>query len=335
MSPWREHAKRLRTSATTLGHEAVRISWALFKIMVPVSIVTRLLNQYGVVKMLGDGLAPAMDLLGLPGSMGLVWATTLVTNIYGGMVVFAQLAPTAGLTVAQVTVLATIILVAHSLPVELKIAQAAGPRLRAMLALRVGGALVLGALLDRLYRWGGWLQQPNTALWQPKPPPDTWAAWGLAELRNYAMIFAIIVALLLLMRLLRALGLMKLLDRLLGPLLRALGMSPAVAPITVVAMALGLSYGGGLIIAEARSGRLAPRDVFLALALMGLCHSLLEDSLLMMALGAHHSGVFWGRLVFSLAAIWALQWALRRVNDAQFARWCYRALPPAKPTTQG
>ena len=102
------------------GRHAARGSVLLFRIVVPISIATRLLDQLGLIHYLGDALAPVMGLLGLPGSMGLVWGTGMVTNLYGGMVVFASLAPGAGLSAAQVTVLATVMLVAHSLPVELQ-----------------------------------------------------------------------------------------------------------------------------------------------------------------------------------------------------------------------
>ena len=35
------------------------------------------------------------------------------------------------------------------------------------------------------------------------------------------------------------------------------------------------------------------------MALMGLCHSLVEDTILMMLLGGHLSGILGGRVVFS------------------------------------
>ena len=63
---------------------------------------------------------------------------------------------------------------------------------------------------------------------------------------------------------------------------------------------LGLSFGGGLLIKEAGSGKLSTKDIFIAMTLLSVCHSLIEDTLLIMILGAHISGVFWGRLVFSL-----------------------------------
>ena len=84
-----------------LLRDALRTSAELFKIIIPISIITRFLQQWGVVDQLGVLLAPVMELVGLPGPIGLVWATTLVTNLYGGMVVFASIAPALELTVAQ------------------------------------------------------------------------------------------------------------------------------------------------------------------------------------------------------------------------------------------
>jgi hypothetical protein len=76
-----------------------------------------------------------------------------------------------------------------------------------------------------------------------------------------------------------------------------------------------------LIIQEARSGRLEKRDVFFSITLMGLCHSLIEDPLLMMALGAHLSGTLWARLLFALLAIFLLVNLLRYVPEKTFGRF--------------
>jgi hypothetical protein len=161
--------------------QAAKTSYALFRIIVPIAIGVRLLEMAGAIGLLGQLLAPLMALAGLPGSMGLVWAATLVTNIYAGMVVFAGVAPGAGLNVAQVTVLATMMLIAHAIPVEASIAQRAGTRFRTMAALRVIGALIAGALLNLGYTLTGTLQRPNTALWTPPPRDPSWLGWALAR----------------------------------------------------------------------------------------------------------------------------------------------------------
>ncbi len=303
--------------------QAVRTSLTLFRIIVPIAIGVRLLELAGVIGLLGELLAPVMAMVGLPGSMGLVWATTLVTNIYGGMVVFAGVAPGAGLTVAQVTVLATMMLIAHAIPVEASIARKAGTSFRAMAALRVLGALAAGALLHLGYALTGTLQQPNAALWTPAPRDPSWLGWGTGELRNLAYIFLIILALLLLMRILERLGVINFLTRLLQPALRLLGISDRAAPLAIIGMTLGLTYGGGLIIQEARAGHLSRQDVFCALALLGICHSFIEDTLLMVVIGGHLSGTLLWRTLFALLVTFLVARLLRRLPPPLAERWFF------------
>lgn len=307
-------------SALALLSEALKTSWSLFRITIPIIILVKLLAEAGVVEYFGVVLEPVMGLMGLPGSMGLVWATAMIAGMYAGVAIFATLAPEAHLTGAQVTVLATVVLVAHSLPVELRISQKAGARLGVIAILRVMLALMIGWGLHQVYTHAGFLQEPSVALWSPPPKNPSWLAWAQNEVKNLLIIFLIIVALLFLMKVLERLGVTALLTRLLGPLLTTLGMSKAAAPITIVGLTLGFTYGGALIIQEARSGRLGGRDVFFSIALMSFSHSLIEDTLLMMALGGHPSGTLWARFLFSLLAVSLLVKLLRGIPDETFNR---------------
>jgi len=316
---------QLAKSIKELLSDAVKTSYDLFKIIVPISILTKLLTDAGITDYLGFALSPVMELVGLPGSMGLVWATSMLTNLYGGMVVFASLAPQAHLTVAQVTVLTTMMLVAHALPVELSIVQKAGVRFRFIAFLRIAGALTLGWLLHHVYTLKGYLQTPNRLLWNPPPQDPSWLAWAQGEIKNYLSIFLIILTLLFIMKLLKKLGVTMLLTKLLEPVLTALGMSKAAAPITIIGLTLGLSYGGGLIIREVQSGNSLKYDIVSSLALMSLSHSLIEDTLVMMVLGGDLSGILWGRLFFSLLVVFLLGKLLRRIPEKTFDRYLFRA----------
>lgn len=302
---------------------AFQTSLTLFKIIVPISVVTRVLQQWGIIDYIGLFLGPVMELVGLPGEMGLVWAASIMTNIYAGMVVFASLAPELDMTVAQVSVLSAMILVAHSLPVEALIAQKAGARLRATLTIRMFGAMLFGWMLNIFYQLTGTLQQSNQALWNPPAVDPTWSAWMMAEMRNMLIIFMIILTLMTLLMIMKRLGISELMTRILAPVLKMLGISKEAAPVTIIGMTLGLSYGGGLIIQEAKTGALAKRDLFASVTLMGLCHGIFEDTFLMMVLGAHLSGIFWGRLLFSLLAIFLLVKLMGKLPDRFLERFCY------------
>ncbi len=319
--------QRVLTEARSLLREGGRTTWVVFRIIIPISIAVRLLQKAGLVERIGALLEPVMGLVGLPGEMGLVWATALFVNIYGAIVVFVGVLPgvTPAITVAQTTVLMTMLLIAHGLPVELRICQKAGPRMRVVVAVRMLGALLLGWLLWQTYALGGWLTGPNVPLWQPAAPDPSWWGWGQGQLWLMGKIFVIIVSLLLLMKVLDWTGATRGLNRLLEPLLRLLGMTPAAAPLAIIGMTLGVSYGGGLIIRQAQSGKLPKRDIFFALLLMSLCHSIIEDTLLMLALGAHVSGVLFARLAFSLVVTFVLVRVLGRVSEKTFDKWFFRS----------
>ena len=304
--------------------ESLDISIPLFKIMVPVIVAVKILKELGLIEILGSLLAPAMQLVGLPGSMGLVWATSMVINIYTGMIVFFSLCADNPLTVAQVTVLMSMVLIAHSLPIELRIAQGAGVRVPAMAAIRVGGALFLGWMLERIYTLGHWFQEMNTIAWIPPVQDPSLAAWAVGQLKSLAFIYLIIAGLLLALKILERVGITKLMDRCLQPMLAALGIGPAASTITIVGMTLGLAYGGGLIIQEAKSGRLSKKDIVFSLVLMGLCHSIFEDTIVMAVLGAQLSGILFARVIFTLAGVYAMVKLVAFVSDTAFDRFLFR-----------
>lgn len=309
----------------SLAKEILTVSLTLFRIMVPVLIVIRILEELGGIIYLSQALSPVMAWVGLPESMGLVWATTLVTNIYGGMIIFFSAASTSPLTVAQVTVLGGMMLIAHALPIEARIAQKAGVRLLATLMLRIGGAIVYGMLLNAVYSSGDWLQTTHQMTWVPEQIDNSWLHWSITQLQNMGIIFLVIAGLITLLRILKILHIERLLYMLLQPILRLLGIGHQATSITIIGMTLGLSFGGGLLINEAKQGHIPPKDIFSAMGLLGLCHSLIEDTLLLLLLGADISGVLWFRLVFSLVIVAAGFRLLERQSPAFKNRFMYQS----------
>ena len=297
---------RVRQFCLSLLRETALTSWELIKITVPVVVVTKILEELGMIAWLSYLLEPVMGLVGLPGSLGLAWATAMLTSIYGGMAVFAALAPGLALTGAQVTGLCAMMLIAHTLPLELSISRRAGAAVLPIAVLRVGGAIVYAFLLDHLCRWLGLWQEPARLLFKAGEIERDLGAWAVDQIVNLGMIILVIFGIMICMRLLRAIGVLALFERLLGPVLPVFGMSRQAAPLTVVGMVMGLSYGGALIIREACSGKLDRREIFYSMALMGICHSLVEDTLLMVAIGGRFGGIFWGRILFSLGIVFAI-----------------------------
>ncbi|TES93863.1 MAG: hypothetical protein E3J87_01360 [Candidatus Cloacimonadota bacterium] len=298
--------------------------FTLLKIIIPISIIVKILKELGLIDIIGRFLAPVMKIVGLPGESGLIWATAMVTNVYGGLIVFFSMAMKSSYTIAQVTVLCTMILIAHTMPIELRIAQRAGVRLWFMLALRVFSAFILGWLLHFIYSSFHLYQIKVSILWNPGHDNPSILYWILGELKGYGVIFLVILVIISLMRIFKKLGVINRLNKLLEPLLRFLGMSKDAAPLTIIGMTLGVSYGGGLIIKEAKSGALSKKDIFLALSLMGLSHSLIEDTLLMVAMGASLTGVLLGRILFTIIVMFLLIKCIKRISEYKFNKFFVR-----------
>ena len=143
-------------------------------------------------------------------------------------------------------------------------------------------------------------QMPARIAWQFEATDSSLESWAFVQLNTLALIFFIILALIVFLRILSALGLERIMHIGLSPLLRVLGIGQAAANTTVIGVALGLSYGAGLLIRDLGKGVMSRRDSFLALCFLGLAHSMIEDTLLIMAIGADLSGILWARLLFSI-----------------------------------
>jgi len=93
-----------------------------------------------------------------------------------------------------------------------------------------------------------------------------------------------------LMEFLRVTGILRTLTKVVRPLTWAAGL-PAQAGFTVMtSMTLGLAYGAGTVIAESRRGHLSKTEQFRTNVFIGTTHSLFEDTVLFLLVGA---SVFW------------------------------------------
>ena len=310
-----------------LARDIYDTSMTLFKIMIPAIILVKIAQEFGGIELLAGWLEPLMSGLGLPEEVGLVWAMTIATNLYGGMIVFADLEIGNSLTVAQMSVLGCLILTVHGLPVEVAVAKKAGVNVWIILLTRVGGGLLFAWTLHHIYSAGNYLQEPAKVIFQLEPSTDSSLfGWVIVQLKNLAMIVVIIASLMFALKLLRVLGIERLMGILLRPFLWVFGIGKEATSFAIIGITLGLSFGGGLIINEAKKGEIPARDVFSTIILLGLLHSLIEDTLLIMLLGADFTSIFWGRLVFVMVFVGIFVRLVGLLSEETCQRYLYKKL---------
>lgn len=309
------------------SRETLEIYWLLLKITVPISVLTEVLSRLGLVEAIAPAFGPAMHAVGLPPELGLAWLTAMLVGIWGAVPLIFTLVPLSELTTADVTVFSALVLFAHGLPLEQKIIQKAGPGMVATTMLRILGGFVYALILHHLFQATGWLSAPVAPAWVPGAVTPDWSVyvWGLAE----TMLMMLVVLLLLSwsLEVLKITGILGLMMKGIEPVLRLAGIKGEAGHLTAIGLFLGISYGAGLLIREARSGVIAPRQIFLSCVFMGFAHSIIEDTLLMVSLGADIYSTLIGRVVFAIGATAALAVVLASISDRAFFARLFRSQP--------
>jgi hypothetical protein len=268
--------------------------------MLPVSILVKILSHFGIIETISRGISPVMGLMGLSGEMGIVWATAMTTNIYAAILTLFTLTENVTVTVGEVTILATIILIAHSLPVELKVISETGAKPSKIFAIRVICAIISGAFLNIIFKLFNLYQEKAKFSFVPQKPSPGIFYWITGELKKYLMIFFVIFILLAVMELLQKVGVIDWINRKFSPMMKLFGIEAGLSFTCIVGLTMGISYGSGFIIKESKDGKYTKRSFFLVAVFMSLCHALIEDTLLMASLGAKMIGIFWYRLIFAI-----------------------------------
>lgn len=123
-------------------------TWQLSKLIVPIYFVVTVLKHTPVMPLLADFFRPVLGLLDLPGETALAIVMGIFINLYAGIAVILPLIPSAPLSPKQITVIATILLVCHNLPIESAVSQKTGASFWQMTLLRVAAGFGLGFVVN-------------------------------------------------------------------------------------------------------------------------------------------------------------------------------------------
>ncbi|MEW6566111.1 MAG: transporter [Spirochaetota bacterium] len=280
----------------------------LLSVMIPVSLAVLALDKTGLLFVASRLLDPLMHILGLPGESSLVFLSALLLNIYSAIAVIGTLQ----LSLREITILAVMCLIAHNLIVESTVMRKTGSSATKMVFLRIFTALVAAFLLNYILPAGfGASKIPGVAAsFTPPPPlhlqdiPLILETWALQMGKLIIKIVILVSVLMAVQKVMEEFGLLELLGKITGPFMRLLGLPPSTGFLWIVANIIGLAYGSAIMIERVETGKLSLSEGDLFNHHVGISHSLLEDTLLFMAIGVP---LFWAvvpRFILAIIVVW-------------------------------
>ena len=302
--------KNIQKVLNDIIQESSKIFWVLFKVILPVIIIIRALELIGAIPYLAKFLEPLTSFIGIDGSLGLVWMAAILVNIYAGMAAFASLQPIFDYTVAETTILGLIILIAHSLPIEVAIARQSRVSALFNLLFRFINAVIAGKILNYIFIKFELFNEKNSSILDIPINVISNLDWLILQFKNFLIIFMIIFLIISTINILKFIGLWQFIINTLKIPLSYLGMSEKVANIILIGLTLGISFGGGFLIEESKKNNISKKDILLSLSFLSLCHSIIEDTILILLLGSHISGILFFRMIYTIVIILFMKYLL-------------------------
>jgi spore maturation protein SpmB len=272
----------------------------LVKIIVPISLFMAVLDWSGLLDHLDFLLKPVTGLLDLPAEAALPLIIGMLSTVYAGLAAMSALP----FSTAQMTLMSVFILMAHNLIQEGIIQGKSGIHPLKATLIRIGAAVVTVLVM------APWVESstimPAAAAGAQGAGPaflEMIRHWAWTTFLLTVQIFFIIMTLLTLLELMKTFGLIHPFVRALGPFLRIMGLDQKVGLLWMTAVVFGLSYGGAIIVEEAKSGHLSRDDLELLHLSIGMNHSMVEDPALFMPLGVHPFWLYIPRLVMAIIVV--------------------------------
>jgi hypothetical protein len=293
---------RLLRSAAKAVRPAVRTGLWILVITVPISLGVLILKMTGLLQMIAQLCAPLFAWFGLPGESALVFVTASLVNIYACIAVIETL----DLTSRTITILALMCLISHNLAVETAVQKKTGTSFALILVVRVlasfAGAFALNHFLPADSQ-----QQVLASGYSALATAGLWAelkAWALTVVGLCAKILILITLLMMMQRILEEFGVIEWVSRFLKYPLMVFGLPHQAAFLWIVANTLGLAYGAGVIIDHVERGRLSRNHADILNYHIAVSHSLLEDTLLFVAIGASIGWITIPRVILAGIVVW-------------------------------
>jgi len=124
--------------------KGLSIVYDMVKVIVPCYVAIELMKHFGLIEIISRIFRPFMRLFGLPGEAALGLIAGYFINLYAAIAVVSPL----DLSGKQITIVALVLGISHSLPIETSVTQKTGVNWAVLLAARIGLSLVSGFFVN-------------------------------------------------------------------------------------------------------------------------------------------------------------------------------------------
>lgn len=281
--------------------KAGKNSFWLLKIILPVTLLVRFLQYSGLLGQLTVLLEPFFAIIGLPGETAVVFITSIFTPLYTSIALITTLS----LGVREATILALMCLISHNLLVESSVQAKTGSKFWEMTLLRLVMSFVVAFTMNRLLPAEGWGtigRGGDVEVYDSIG--QVFTLWFISSMKVILLIIVIVTALMIFHYLMEEFRLMEGLSGIFAPLMKLFGLSPGSAFLWLVGNMVGLAYGGAIMMEQVEQKKLTRKEGNLLNYHLAINHSLLEDTLIFVAIGIPALWIILPRIIFAVLVVW-------------------------------
>jgi len=257
-----------------LINQALKTALLIIKLVIPFYFLADILIYFGILQKISFIFEPITSIMGLNPEVSLSIAAGVLFNLYAAIAFGAPL----GLTPYEWTILGLFLGIAHALPVENAIMKKLGMPHWYSTLLRIGVGIIAVIIFRALpiHIEGKTLQKEITL-----PVYDSfWQMLGNSLYNASVLAIKIIILITIIIFVMHFIK---------EKLFKNKNLS---APFSIITgIILGITYGAGILIAE--KNRLSKKELLFIGTFLMIAHSLIEDPLLFVILGAN----FWALVI--------------------------------------
>ncbi len=294
---------RIYSSTKSALPKAGKTIWWLLKIILPISLAVSLLQYWGIIAYMASFLSPAFSLIGLPGESAIVFISSLFLTLYAPIAIIATLA----LDMREITILALMCLISHNLFVESAIQKKTGSSAVVMFVMRFITSFVAAYFLNLfLPQQLGENKLTETAIVFSNFS-EMLIFWIKGAGVLILKIVLIVTGLMVLQNILTEFKITDLISKAFAPFMKIMGLSPDSSFLWVISQIVGLTYGSAIMIEAVDKKQITAQNANLLNYHIAINHSLLEDTLLFVAIGVPAAWMIGPRFIIAIIVVWSIR----------------------------